>query len=45
MIQFVKIGKSSKIKALALPIMKECGINPVVMTCARENVGSAKKHN
>ena len=27
---------------MALPIMKDYGINPVVITCDKENIGSAK---
>ena len=28
--------------AMALPIMKQHGINPVVITCDKDNIGSAK---
>ena len=35
-------GYASAMLSLALPIMKEYGIDPVVITCAKENVGSAK---
>ena len=35
-------GYATIMLSLALPIMKEYGINPVVITCAKENVGSAK---
>lgn len=35
-------GFAAIMLSLALPIMKEYGINPVVITCAKENVGSAK---
>jgi len=28
--------------SMALPIMKEYGINPVVITCVKENIGSVK---
>ena len=37
-----KKGYASTMLSMALPIMKEYGINPVVITCAKENVGSAK---
>ena len=35
-------GYASAMLSMTLPIMKEYGINPVVITCAKENVGSAK---
>lgn len=35
-------GYAVKMLSLALPIMKEYGINPVVISCAKDNVGSAK---
>ena len=35
-------GYAAIMLSLALPIMKEYGINPVVIACAKENVGSAK---
>ncbi len=28
--------------SMALPIMKGYGINPVIITCAKDNIGSAK---
>ena len=35
-------GYASSMLSMALPIMKDYGINPVVITCDKENVGSAK---
>ena len=35
-------GYASQMLSLALPIMKSYGINPVVLSCARNNIGSAK---
>ena len=35
-------GYASAMLSLALPIMKAYGFDPVVITCAKENVGSAK---
>ena len=35
-------GYAVKMLSLALPIMKKCGINPVIISCAKDNVGSAK---
>ncbi len=40
-------GYAVKMLSMALPIMKEYGINPVIITCAKDNCGSAKtiQHN
>lgn len=35
-------GYATKMLSMALPIMKEYGISPVVITCAKDNTGSAK---
>lgn len=35
-------GFASKMLSLTLPIMKSYGINPVVFSCAKTNIGSAK---
>ena len=35
-------GYATKILSTALPIMKKYGINPVVITCDKDNIGSAK---
>lgn len=35
-------GYAAKMLAMALPIMKDFGIHPVVITCAKDNTGSAK---
>lgn len=35
-------GYASVMLALALPLMKEYGINPVVISCDKDNIGSAK---
>lgn len=35
-------GYASTMLAMALPIMKEYGINPVVISCDKDNVASAK---
>lgn len=35
-------GFASKMLSLALPVMKSYGINPVVLSCAKTNIGSAK---
>ena len=35
-------GYASTMLSMVLPIMKEYGINPIVITCAKENIGSAK---
>ena len=35
-------GYATAMLAMALPIMKEYGINPVVISCDKENIGSAK---
>ena len=37
-----KKGYATKMLSLALPIMKDYGINPVVISCAKDNPGSAK---
>ena len=33
---------ASQMRSLALPIMKSYGINPVVLSCAQNSIGSAK---
>lgn len=35
-------GYATKMLSLALPIMRDYGINPVIISCARDNLGSAK---
>jgi predicted acetyltransferase len=35
-------GYATKMLHMVLPIMKERGINPLVITCDKENIGSAK---
>ena len=35
-------GYATRMLAMALPIMKDQGIDPVVISCARDNIGSAK---
>ena len=35
-------GYASQMLSLAMPIMKSYGINPVVLSCAKTNIGSAK---
>lgn len=35
-------GYAAKMLSMALPIMKGYGINPVIITCEKENIGSAK---
>lgn len=35
-------GYAAKMLAMALPLMREYGQNPVIVSCAKENVGSAK---
>lgn len=35
-------GYATKILSTALPIMKKYGINPAVITCDKDNFGSAK---
>nr|WP_304430580.1 GNAT family N-acetyltransferase [uncultured Acetatifactor sp.] len=35
-------GYAAKMLSMALPIMKGYGINPVIITCAKDNIGSAK---
>lgn len=35
-------GYATKMLSLALPIMKSYGINPIVLSCAKDNIGSAK---
>lgn len=37
-----KKGYATKMLSLALPVMKDYGINPVVISCAKDNLGSAK---
>lgn len=37
-----KKGYASRMLSLALPIMKSYGINPIVLSCAKGNIGSAK---
>ena len=37
-----KKGYATKMLNMALPIMKNHGINPVVITCDKDNIGSAK---
>ena len=35
-------GYAAKMLSMALPIMKGYGIAPVIITCAKDNIGSAK---
>lgn len=35
-------GYAAKMLAMALPLMKEYGQNPVIVSCAKDNLGSAK---
>lgn len=35
-------GYAAKMLSMALPVMKERGIDPVILTCARDNIGSAR---
>lgn len=35
-------GYATRMLSLALPIMRDYGINPVIISCARDNIGSAK---
>lgn len=35
-------GYAAKMLSMALPIMKGYGIAPVIVTCAKDNIGSAK---
>ncbi len=35
-------GYATKMLSMALPIMKNHGINPIVITCDKNNIGSAK---
>jgi predicted acetyltransferase len=35
-------GYATQMLRMALPILKERGVNPVVITCDKENVGSSK---
>lgn len=37
-----KKGYATKMLSLALPVMRDYGINPVIISCAKENIGSAK---
>ena len=37
-----KKGYAAKMLSMALPIMKEYGINHVIISCAKDNIGSAK---
>ena len=37
-----KKGYATRMLELALPLMAECGQNPVIISCAKDNVGSAK---
>ena len=37
-----KKGYATKMLSMALPIMKNHGINPIVITCDKENIGSSK---
>lgn len=37
-----KKGYATKMLSLALPVMKDYRINPVVISCAKDNTGSAK---
>lgn len=37
-----KKGYATQMLSMALPIMKEYGINPVIISCAKENTGSAR---
>lgn len=37
-----KKGYAARMLSMALPIMKNYGINPIVITCAKDNIGSAK---
>ncbi len=35
-------GYANKMLSMALPIMRKHGINPIVITCDKDNIGSAK---
>ncbi len=35
-------GYAARMLSMALPIMKGYGIDPVIITCAKDNIGSAK---
>ena len=35
-------GYAAMMLSMALPVMKERGIDPVIITCAKDNIGSAK---
>ena len=35
-------GCATKMLSLALPIIKNYGINPLILSCAKDNIGSAK---
>lgn len=35
-------GYATRMLSMALPIMRDYGINPVIISCARDNIGSAK---
>lgn len=35
-------GLAGKMLAMALPMMRDRGINPIIITCDKDNVGSAK---
>ena len=35
-------GYAAKMLAMALPVMREYGLNPVVITCDKDNIASAK---
>lgn len=35
-------GYATKMLSLALPIMRDYGINPLILSCAKDNIGSAK---
>ena len=35
-------GYAARMLSMALPIMKEYGISPAIITCAKDNIGSAK---
>ena len=35
-------GYAVKMLSMALPIMRNYGINPIIITCAKDNIGSAR---
>ena len=41
-LKLVRPSIEHKRQAMALPIMKGYGIDPIIITCAKDNIGSAK---